>query len=582
MISLLSLVRYFTTAFTFYIDGGIGEAALIGAAFGGAKAIATGQDPLQAALLGGVTGGAMGGISSLLPGAASAVDAGVTTTGSNLAPTLTNATLANATPEYLKQGLTQGVEQGVGQGITQGVEQGVGQGITQGAQQLTNSGITGYGGMQPIANAAPDVATSFVPPPVNVSADEMRQFGAQQAAQQGTQQAVQQAVATPASNPFEQFKNYVNPTAGGTADKYLTMAANNPEIAGGVLGYGYGVATQKPPTVQPIPKEKSKLAGFNADEFTPYVPATPNPYYNAHYAEGGIAALAQGGMDSPGISTLGMGGNQAYPGGRLDTTQFATPTQMPTSSSVINSDYEMKTNPYTGEPSPGMAEGGVARYAYGGYASDMGMNGQQQNATGYNGTGGKFGDLINHAQQAGISRGDNLGSNFQSTQAIPNVYQPTQADQTPSYNPNPAQAAVSAVASPSYDTMMQGVAPQDFNRVFGQVMNQNQAPQQPVKMAQGGGIGSLGGYAHGGNPQLLDGPGDGMSDSIPASIGNRQPARLAQGEFVVPADVVSHLGNGSTDAGAKHLYAMMDKVRQARTGNKKQGKQINSAMYLPK
>jgi hypothetical protein len=93
---------------------------------------------------------------------------------------------------------------------------------------------------------------------------------------------------------------------------------------------------------------------------------------------------------------------------------------------------------------------------------------------------------------------------------------------------------------------------------------------------------SLGGYAAGGNPRLLKGPGDGMSDNIPATINGRQPARLADGEFVVPADVVSHLGNGSTDAGAKHLHAMMDKVRKARTGNPKQGKQINAKKYMPK
>jgi hypothetical protein len=72
-----------------------------------------------------------------------------------------------------------------------------------------------------------------------------------------------------------------------------------------------------------------------------------------------------------------------------------------------------------------------------------------------------------------------------------------------------------------------------------------------------------------------------MSDNIPAVIGGRQPARLADGEFVVPADVVSHLGNGSTDAGAKHLYKMMDKVRKARTGTKKQGKQINPNKFMP-
>ena len=101
------------------------------------------------------------------------------------------------------------------------------------------------------------------------------------------------------------------------------------------------------------------------------------------------------------------------------------------------------------------------------------------------------------------------------------------------------------------------------------------------KMAVGG-IASLPNeYAAGG--KLLQGPGDGMSDSIPAVIKGARPQRaaLAQGEFVVPADVVSHLGNGSTDAGAKRLYAMMDKIRHARTGNKKQGKQINPSQFLP-
>jgi hypothetical protein len=98
----------------------------------------------------------------------------------------------------------------------------------------------------------------------------------------------------------------------------------------------------------------------------------------------------------------------------------------------------------------------------------------------------------------------------------------------------------------------------------------------------GGGISSLGGYsdyARGG--RMLKGPGDGMSDNIPASIAGKQPARLANEEFVIPADVVSHLGNGSSEAGAKQLYKMMDRVRQARTGNKKQGKQIKPAKYMP-
>jgi hypothetical protein len=105
--------------------------------------------------------------------------------------------------------------------------------------------------------------------------------------------------------------------------------------------------------------------------------------------------------------------------------------------------------------------------------------------------------------------------------------------------------------------------------------------EEPMYMANmaSGGISNLGSYSDGG--RMLQGPGDGMSDSIPASISGKRPARLADGEFVVPADVVSHLGNGSTDAGAKQLYAMMNKVRQARTGRKAQGREIDPRKYTP-
>lgn len=80
---------------------------------------------------------------------------------------------------------------------------------------------------------------------------------------------------------------------------------------------------------------------------------------------------------------------------------------------------------------------------------------------------------------------------------------------------------------------------------------------------------------------FLQGSGDGMSDSIPAVIGEKQPARLADGEFVIPADVVSHLGNGSSKAGAQRLHAMMDRVRQERTGKKRQAPEIRSERYMP-
>jgi hypothetical protein len=114
---------------------------------------------------------------------------------------------------------------------------------------------------------------------------------------------------------------------------------------------------------------------------------------------------------------------------------------------------------------------------------------------------------------------------------------------------------------------LQGMSKDAMQDVYGQMAAQG--------LAKGG---QLGGYSDGG--RMLKGPGDGMSDSIPGVIANKQPARLADGEFVVPADVVSHLGNGSTDAGAKQLYAMMNRVRKARTGNPKQGKQIKPAKHM--
>jgi hypothetical protein len=95
------------------------------------------------------------------------------------------------------------------------------------------------------------------------------------------------------------------------------------------------------------------------------------------------------------------------------------------------------------------------------------------------------------------------------------------------------------------------------------------------------------GFAAGGTIQkaaagkLVTGDGDGMSDDIRANINGDQEARLADGEFVIPADVVSHLGNGSTDAGADRLYSMMDRIRKARTGRKQQAPEIDAEKYLP-
>jgi hypothetical protein len=100
--------------------------------------------------------------------------------------------------------------------------------------------------------------------------------------------------------------------------------------------------------------------------------------------------------------------------------------------------------------------------------------------------------------------------------------------------------------------------------------------------AGGGGVSHLGDYSDGG--RLLRGPGDGVSDSIPAVIGKKQPARLADGEFVVPARIVSELGNGSTEAGARKLYAMMARIQSARgktVGKNKVAKNSRAERFLP-
>ena len=120
---------------------------------------------------------------------------------------------------------------------------------------------------------------------------------------------------------------------------------------------------------------------------------------------------------------------------------------------------------------------------------------------------------------------------------------------------------------------------EDVNRFQIEAAKEMQARQAGYAS---GGIADLGAYSDGG--RLLKGPGDGVSDSIPAVIGERQPARLADGEFVIPARIVSELGNGSTDAGARKLYAMMDRIQKARKKSVGKGKvaaNTKSEKYLP-
>jgi hypothetical protein len=159
-----------------------------------------------------------------------------------------------------------------------------------------------------------------------------------------------------------------------------------------------------------------------------------------------------------------------------------------------------------------------------------------------------------------------------------NIYDPTNAVQM--FN-----AGGITGAQDQYTALIkQGFTPEQAKAYLSQQMGQPSRSRQDRADKRQERQQGLMGLARGGNlpPRYLNGATDGMADKIPAKIGQKQPAALSHGEFVIPADVVSHLGNGNSEAGAKVLYDMMAKIRKARTGNTKQGKEINPAKFMPK
>ena len=231
-------------------------------------------------------------------------------------------------------------------------------------------------------------------------------------------------------------------------------------------------------------------------------------------------------------------------------------------------------------------EGGVIGMAFGGRSSatqtaptGQGLNPQIQ--------GGIYGDLARTISPIMSQQPQNNSFVASQPSMQGHIYQPSYANYgQPSQGiPMPTRGA----AIPS-----QGYAMDPLKMQGSPAYNANQAAQQAQLqqimaaggMASGGlsgyangGMSNLGGYSDGGH--LLKGPGDGVSDSIPATIGGKQPARLAEGEFVIPARIVSELGNGSTDAGAKRLYAMMDRIKAKRASTKNIAANTKAYKYLP-
>jgi hypothetical protein len=307
-------------------------------------------------------------------------------------------------------------------------------------------------------------------------------------------------------------------------------------------------------------------------------------YFNPTQTAQPIYQAAEGGL-TPNLDFMG---SSAYPMSQQNNPFYAVPSQMPTSAKQVAASYDQNTNPLTGQPIA-MAEGG-----------NVNSMTSDQAVKAYNDA------IMQKAIQTYATPQQNpLGQNttFPAQSMAPPGYVAPQVpsnfdqillDQYRSANPNlrSYNAATQMYGAGIPNQSQYDAFKAQKDKEAADLLAQQSSYSYGGDYGGGGGAagglprdfayangGHLGGYSDGG--RMLKGPGDGMSDNIPASINGKQPARLADGEFVVPADVVSHLGNGSTDAGAKRLYSMMDDVRKARTGHKKQGKQIKANKYLP-
>jgi hypothetical protein len=307
-----------------------------------------------------------------------------------------------------------------------------------------------------------------------------------------------------------------------------------------------GMAAKKFLVEEPKGPEKYKGPRANMSAFLPDGPQMPSTYlYGANggimqsYAEGGVPTSGGPVEQMSNMNVNAMGGNMMYPMSQQHTNVYGTGINQRPMSVDMLTDGANNVDPYTGEQHS-FAEGGLSIKDY------------QRMSGGRSGT-----DLENDIAQAqhamAKAKGhEGLGkiSRGRGTAGM-SALDAAMADINALNKKTGIKAAPMAMAKMSDPTAGNHV--------------------DDASYAEGGGIAyHLGGYSDGG--RLLKGPGDGVSDSIPATIGRKQPARLADGEFVIPARIVSELGNGSTEAGARQLYAMMDRVQHGRKKSIGKGK----------
>jgi hypothetical protein len=356
--------------------------------------------------------------------------------------------------------------------------------------------------------------------------------------------------------------------------------------------YSPGTVTPTPPPDVPGYENQGQNFGKEQRYFNPtYTPIDNEAARKLHgFASGGpVEAMSD-------ANSIGM--NTGYPQSGIRTGAYATPDQQPISRDML---------PYPGQPQ--FAEGGeVGGYTYdpvtqmytkkagegatmvspvGGISGASGSSGSDQyidpNPGWSNMTPTEKAEYYQdpaNALMATITQLGQKGIGLTSLGMALNALDPSR---------QPAEAQIALGITPqqtfrSSEYSDPGSGGSDVGIGGSDISGQSEGTPAIARggLLAKGGISHLGDYSDGG--RLLRGPGDGISDSIPAMIGKKRPARLADGEFVVPARIVSELGNGSTEAGARKLYAMMDRVQKARkktVGKGKVAANSRSAKYLP-
>jgi len=587
----MAVVASATGAAVFGLSGvaaGLAGGALLGAGIGGLYSAVTGDgNILNSMLTGGLIGGAAGGLGAAY--AAPAVAPGATGLGATGAAA---STVSTTTPALTAA-------------------------QTAAANAALAGGETTAGMIE--ANAA----------------NEAAKLAAQEAAKKvATTSGMNMLGYGLAGTAAMQLLGNKKTGAGGPTDPGMIRPyefSSNPTAATGKYPSPYATAQYDAAGMPIMDTRERNYFDQKYTALTPYSAktGTVNPNVPAPIGAAGGGLMAVGGpVERMTQNVMGGQGNM-FPQSQQEHTYFATPTQMPASAEVIRSDYDAKTNPYTGVM---MANGGIAKFSDKGMVDEEAelrktvMNNlkklnpeQMQNVMGSFQEEGMrekqflMKNMPNYAEAMrpsissmveGAQYGDRMAQSYGGQPRDVNVMPRIQ-----DVNNYGGIASIGQQVDP--DTRVNMMAdlqrtPYDRNaleavrrvgagidRKIGKDANLSAYYEQdPMGRNKAGGLrytqnfamggaADLGDYSDGG--RLLKGPGDGVSDDIPATIAGKQPARLADGEFVIPARIVSEIGNGSTDAGAKRLYAMMDRIQEGRKktiGKKNVAKDTKAKKHL--